>query len=192
MLASGCSLKTKRQWLGFFFDGVPGPGSETTTALRQTELAKAPVQATHLLSARRVAAPEPSLFMHVPYGDRQCGECHEGKFSQKLKGTPLQICFACHDDFLKEAKVRHAPAESGECMACHDPHQSTNQFLLGRAGPALCFERHEEKDVSKVEAHAKAGTNTCATCHAPHTADLRFLLRGPAANAPVAKVGGTR
>ena len=34
-----------------------------------------------------------------------------------LKGPVRNVCFECHDDFLSDAKYKHAPAEEGECLA---------------------------------------------------------------------------
>jgi predicted CXXCH cytochrome family protein len=105
-----------------------------------------------------------------------------------MKGPMNTVCFACHDDFLEKAKVKHSPAESGECMSCHEPHESPNKKLLLRVGAALCFDCHEQDDLAKVAAHKIPDRDNCISCHDPHASANAKLLKKPlvkaAANPP--------
>jgi predicted CXXCH cytochrome family protein len=105
-LLSGCSTENKHKWLTRFFDGVPPLGGATN--------APAPTLATQPATTNEVAATQPQpqtqqakIFLHQPYAKRQCTECHESQYSQKMKGKAGEACFACHENFLKTAKVKH-------------------------------------------------------------------------------------
>jgi predicted CXXCH cytochrome family protein len=108
-----------------------------------------------------------------------------------LKGKLVDLCFACHDDFLEKAKFRHAPAESGECTLCHNPHESKEKALLVKPGSPLCFECHEAADVAKVKAHGPIGDSACTACHDPHQGERRFFLK-PSADKPLDQQAGAR
>jgi predicted CXXCH cytochrome family protein len=92
------------------------------------------------------------------------------------KASPA-LCWDCHDDFLKDAPYKHAPAESGECAACHKAHASNFKGLMPKADPQVCFECHEEADVAKVAGHKNKPMTTCLNCHNPHAAKDKRLLR---------------
>ncbi len=175
VLMAGCTTKINRRWLSLFFDGVP-PLSGTTNATTLTSANAALTNGGALLSA----PVAPRLLVHLPYQNRECGECHQSKFSQRLKGTPREVCFGCHDDFLAQAKIRHAPAESGDCLACHHPHESTNQFLLVLAGKALCFDCHDDFLQQAKVKHKPVESGQCLECHDPHQSATKGLLKRPA------------
>jgi predicted CXXCH cytochrome family protein len=108
----GCTTEKKQRWLTFFFDGVPGPGDATNrTAVVYDENGR-PLDRTPAAPTSTAAAAKPKFVAHPPYEDHKCNECHESRFSVKMKGTQRQVCFACHEDFLEKAKVRHQPAEN--------------------------------------------------------------------------------
>jgi predicted CXXCH cytochrome family protein len=181
VVLAGCGV-TKRQWLTFFFDGVPS-GTNTVQTAR--------VGADENISTNVAVTSGPALasvkvLLHQPYGDHSCNECHESKFSQKLKSKPLELCFSCHDDFLEKAKVKHPPAADGECLACHSPHQSTEPGLLLQKVELVCAECHEDADLAKVKVHI--GTKeSCVKCHNPHASDEKFLLKAGATKVAEAK-----
>ncbi|HLP77114.1 MAG TPA: cytochrome c3 family protein, partial [Candidatus Paceibacterota bacterium] len=87
------------------------------------------------------------------------------------------LCSQCHKDFLAGAKFKHAPAESGDCWACHAAHSSTERFLLAKTGQPLCLECHERIDIAKAPGHRQMGDQSCTTCHDPHRGETRFLLK---------------
>ena len=141
----GCSTGTKQKWLSFFFDGVPPPGGATNRTRvvydedgRPMEVLPPPptVNSNHLIQVY--------YSIHPPFEKKECNDCHESKYSEKVKTPQTQLCFTCHANFLANAPTKHAPADWGECTMCHDPHQSTNRFLLLQTGKALCFECHDD------------------------------------------------
>ena len=95
----------------------------------------------------------------------------------RLRGAVRDICFLCHTNFLANATFIHAPVESGHCVMCHSPHQSTAKFPLKRKGQALCYECHDQAALTRLSAHAQIGATACQTCHNPHKGDKRFFLR---------------
>lgn len=179
---AGCSTQTKHRWLTFFFDGVPPIGAETNpppAAIAYDEEGR-PV-GVFLPSTNAAPAPAPPFTRHPPYEDRQCTECHESKFSVRLKDTQLKVCFACHDDFLAALKVKHQPAENGECTACHDSHGSPLPKMLTKAVPALCSECHDDVLAKGAVKHQPVENGECSACHAAHGAAQKGLLPKPAA-----------
>ena len=174
LLGAGCVTMTKHDWLCFFFDGVPGaPGTPSAQKpAPEVDSEGYPV----VLRPVQPPGRAPKIYQHAPYADNTCTDCHESKFSQRLKKKSKELCFTCHDDFLAKAKVKHAPAEAGECLSCHNPHQSEQKALLTRKGKALCLECHEDASTGKVK-HAPVADGECLACHAPHQSEQKFLLR---------------
>ena len=83
---------------------------------------------------------------------------------------------------IAKAKVKHQPAENGECLSCHSPHQSENKKLLSKAVGKLCFECHEDLQQQLAKAkfkHQPVDEGDCASCHAPHATENPKLLSKP-------------
>ena len=125
LLTGGCGTATKRQWLTTFFDGVPpeSAGTNTVVAPVATE-----TNTADAVFGARVAAPEvlvnTNASSHPPFAKQQCTECHEAGGGQGMRAKLPDLCFNCHKDFLTGVKVKHQPVEAGECMSCHQPHES--------------------------------------------------------------------
>ena len=51
-----------------------------------------------------------------------------------------KLCANCHDPagLAAGGKVEHAPFKKGDCIACHDPHDSNAKKLARAEGNALC------------------------------------------------------
>jgi predicted CXXCH cytochrome family protein len=181
-LLAGCATEKKQKWLSFFFDGVPAPGATTNApAIVYDENGK-PLDRAVAAQVASGPAPKPKFVAHPPYEDRKCNECHESRFSVKMKETQRQVCFACHDDFLEKAKVKHQPAENSECSECHDPHGSANPKMLVLTGQELCFKCHDEtqKQISTAKVkHQPVENGECASCHNPHASEIKKLLVKP-------------
>lgn len=171
MVAAGCATRTRHEWLVLFFDGVPPePGTETNAA---HSVAGSVAHGTSGTNAP--APPLPKIVIHAPYGDRECNGCHESAFSQKMKGPLKDVCLGCHADLLDKAKSTHSPVDAGECLQCHNPHQSPRKFLLTKKPTELCIECHD--DMSKVKTpHAPVAGGECLECHKPHVSDQPHLL----------------
>ncbi len=77
-----------------------------------------------------------ALVVHGPYEQGACDACH-ARADQKDPG-PAQVsketCLACHDEFGGKAPVRVGKGKShpikGECITCHNPHNSKKKLLL--------------------------------------------------------------
>jgi predicted CXXCH cytochrome family protein len=82
---------------------------------------------------------------------------------------------------MEKAKVKHQPAENGECLACHNPHASETKKLLLKAGDKLCFECHDDLQQALAKApfkHDPAANGECASCHAAHqSSEPKLLLK---------------
>ncbi|MEW6719744.1 MAG: cytochrome c3 family protein [Thermodesulfobacteriota bacterium] len=181
LLLAACGAHTKREWLTFFFDGVPPEKTESPAGAGQP-VASAPPKAAPAAFPAAKAAPE--KVVHPPYRDRRCDACHESKFSHKLRGKTGEICLLCHRNLFAEAKFRHAPAEDGSCLGCHNPHESAEKHLLTRKGQHVCRECHDEKDLASAPAHAASGTALCQACHDPHGGGNRLFIKTGAPRAP--------
>jgi predicted CXXCH cytochrome family protein len=93
------------------------------------------------------------------------------------------LCLDCHRKVEKKLKGKHLhePFKQGECIICHDPHQSNNKFLLAEKSVSLlCYNCHEdmrEKIRSSKHLHAPVGEGDCIACHNPHASNHdKFLL----------------
>src|SRR5262252_7578229 len=152
---AGCSTEGKYKWLSFFFDGVPVPGATNAPTIVYDENGR-PLDTSKFVPTN-VAAPIKAVFTpHPPYEEKKCTECHESRFTVKMKGPQDKVCFSCHQELGKTftpAKVKHQPAENGECSSCHDPHGSANPKMLVEKGEKLCAQCHE--DLPKQLATAK-------------------------------------
>ena len=169
LLIAGCATHARHEWLVLFFDGVPPePGAVTNAPAAQ---AGTVAVKTNLL----IAPPEPKVFVHGPYADRECTACHESKFSQRMRGKLKEVCLGCHSDLLDKAKSTHSPVEDGECLQCHNPHQAPRKFLLVKKPTELCVECHDDTAKAKYP-HAPVSEGECLECHKPHASDQPHLL----------------
>ncbi len=114
-----------------------------------------------------------------------CDTCHEaaesqhpqpGKKTFKLVAPMKELCASCHSDKTGMAHM-HGPAEAGDCVACHDPHQSDNPKLLVKNEDELCVDCHEDAEEFQKKPHVHAALgNGCTTCHDPHGSEHAKLL----------------
>lgn len=175
----GCSSETKHKWMSRFFDGVPPLGGATNVVTVAAEEV-APTNVTHVVIPEAGQTAQLTGSVHPPFADNSCAECHESKFSQKMKGPMNSVCFSCHDDFLAPAKIKHAPAQNGECTACHSPHDAPNKKLLIRTGRAMCLECHDDPVAQGKVKHQPVEAD-CLDCHSPHASNVKGILKKPLA-----------
>lgn len=122
--------------------------------------------------------------LHAP-ADESCENCHmpndnqhpqEGLKGFQLADEPATLCFYCHEEYTKTNK--HAPAESGECLMCHDPHSSNSAALLKEANSkALCMQCHDFEIPKTDIVHAPVKNGACHECHDPHQSDQSAFLK---------------
>src|SRR5437868_12147121 len=60
----GCSTEKRYKVLSFFFDGVPNPHAPAASAQGELD------------SQQPGAAVRPIAYIHKPYGENKCNECH--------------------------------------------------------------------------------------------------------------------
>src|SRR5579864_3173584 len=110
-----------------------------------------------------------------------CMSCHEIRVSKDvtrvklITATPAALCFTCHAD-KNSANIKgtvHNPAVR-DCMKCHDPHTSDNQFQLlkpmaGSEKENLCLSCHAIglHTSEKGSRHAALDMG-CDSCHLTH------------------------
>lgn len=169
-LSAGCSVARHHRVLSLFFDGVPDP---------QAAVASDTPDAQATIGRQLVRVGE-----HGPYAAKLCDSCHDSQATNALVVPAEQLCNRCHE--LGDAKTYvHGPLASGGCMVCHDPHRSTNRFLLVSASDVFCLQCHDRSTLSGlagvagaagVDGHAGDAAN-CTECHEAHMSDRRYLLR---------------
>ena len=120
---------------------------------------------------------------HRPHKDYTPEKHNSGSFTMAAKGK--ELCFICHENLQKSmtGKFIHGPVAMGDCIACHDPHQSDAKFSMKKpTTSALCFGCHQQtlvldqqtttltgfRDGSKnlhfVHVNKKKG-RSCKACH---------------------------
>lgn len=123
-------------------------------------------------------------FVHVPVSNYECSQCHKpsGQNHPKYKKEAFiltdkgkaGLCNECHErKNLK--KYVHAPVVSGDCLECHDVHQSDNKYQLVEPATALCYKCHKKAD--HPFPHLPVAEGKCVSCHDPHQSDMKFMLK---------------
>lgn len=119
-----------------------------------------------------------------PHGgdDLACADCHRVHDSHdpvmSVAAQP-EVCYTCHKrqraDSLK-ASVHPVRDEQMSCTGCHEPHASTNEFLLVRQTiNDTCFGCHAEKRGPFLWEHAPVAED-CSLCHESHGSNHPALL----------------
>jgi predicted CXXCH cytochrome family protein len=188
---AGCDRHTKHKVLNFFFTGVPSLEEEEKAALEKDK--------TPQLEEKD--APLPTLYSHPLTASRQCNLCHQTTANFNMFGGgstraasfrrgvvtpgPLvrprnELCIRCHKDksaaeTLAQGLWLHPTSAKGDCYACHDPHQSTNPYMLLETPRQICIPCHTDPKVMELAAHKQPGE--CLTCHNPHLGKNRLLLK---------------
>lgn len=166
---SSCATQRRYELLTFFFDGVPDPNAPPPEKSESSSKKQGPRAKT------AADVPLPLFFVHEPYAERSCDDCHESKFSQTLVKEPPALCFGCHGKMTKKMTFIHDPVKEGSCSDCHEPHKSRYEFLLTRSMPKLCGTCHDSLwDLDVVHEPVRKGE--CASCHNPHGGTDKFFL----------------
>ena len=130
-------------------------------------------------------------FVHLPVKNGECLSCHKpsGQKHPKVKKEAFLLrdkgkaglCHECHE--RKDTKKHvHPPVAAGDCIDCHDPHQSDNKSQLKSAGAALCFTCHEKNKFDRTFSHQPIAEGKCLSCHDPHQSDNKFMLKAAGVN----------
>lgn len=128
--------------------------------------------------------------VHLPVKNGECLSCHKpsGQKHPKFKKEAFLLtdkgkaglCSECHER-KDTKKYVHPPVASGDCIDCHDPHQSDNKFQLKGAGALLCFNCHEKTKLDRTYPHKPIAEGKCLDCHDPHQSDQKFMLKAEGA-----------
>lgn len=130
-------------------------------------------------------------FTHTPVRDGECLSCHKptaekhpkvkkGAFTLTDNGK-AGLCNECHER-KNVMKFVHGPVASGDCLECHDVHQSDFKAQLKAPGGQLCYMCHEKAQFDRKHAHAPIADGKCTDCHDPHQSNVKFMLKGEGKN----------
>ena len=191
---AGCDRYTKHEVLTFFFTGVPSPEEEKKAEAEKAKALKA-------AATEKKAISKPKLFSHPLWAAGRCDQCHRSSANFSVPGTkkrspavfqkgmvspgPLvvprpELCIRCHKDksvatAKKEGLWLHNTPAKGECQKCHDPHQSTQRYLLLETPRQICIPCHKDPKIMELAAHKEPGE--CLTCHNPHLGKDKKMLK---------------
>lgn len=193
---TGCEPQARHQVLTFFFTGVP-PLDESGSNVAITEQ---PTPPSAKILEKPVSTAPKALFSHPAWAASICNPCHEstssfstpgvmrtqttvfktgGGIPGKLTLPKNEICTQCHKDKTAKRAITdnlwlHNTTAKGDCLACHDPHQSNNEKTLRQAPSIICLPCHKEGKFLATSAHQKGGE--CLSCHNPHMGLDKNLL----------------
>lgn len=130
-------------------------------------------------------------FVHKPVLDGACLSCHKptgekhprvkkGAFTLTDNGM-VGLCNECHER-KNVMKYVHGPVASGDCLACHDVHQSDNKTQLKAPGAQLCYKCHTKAKFDRKYPHPPIAEGKCTGCHDPHQSNVKYLLKGDGMN----------
>jgi DmsE family decaheme c-type cytochrome len=125
--------------------------------------------------------------VHQPVAARKCNQCHEEATSAtplKTRKEGTELCRGCHNDMYNKTfdKNRlHWPLlDKKGCLACHNPHATSQKGLLKEPLLKLCGRCHadtiqrQEKSPTK---HEPVQSGTCTACHDPHSSNAPFIAK---------------
>lgn len=177
----GCDRMTRYKVLTFFFEGVPSPdgkypGAEPNiVTVRNVDRINAKNANAMATNADQWGQRLSSRHDFV----KECDKCHLGDLRsgrQELKKPVPNLCYSCHTDLHQAGDYLHGPLNVGECVFCHDPHQSTYIHLQKAPQPDLCYRCHQRQDIEVVPGHQELLEKVCTDCHDPHGGPtLQFL-----------------
>lgn len=142
---------------------------------------------TACVTSRCHASMGRAASVHPPVAGGMCESCHVSSVNPQAKTkhpgnreiTLVQqgadLCAMCHES-KGTKKFVHAPIRGGDCISCHDPHQSPNKGMLKTAMPDLCFQCHPEEIRKQAHMHPPVAAGDCSNCHDNHQSDLPARL----------------
>lgn len=115
--------------------------------------------------------------VHGPFGSGYCTACHRPHLSEEKKllvRSGRELCFVCHSqETFRESTIHKAIKNDKNCLDCHDPHTSENNFMLAEG---QCYSCHEDKIADYSFLHGPVSSNYCSGCHTSHDAGTPKLL----------------
>jgi predicted CXXCH cytochrome family protein len=128
-------------------------------------------------------------YVHKPVMDGECLSCHRpsGQKHPRIKKGAFGLtdngksglCNECHER-KDTMKFIHGPIKTGDCLACHDIHQSNNktQLKAPNAGGQICYMCHKKEQFDRKHPHPPIAEGKCTGCHDPHQSNVKYLLKG--------------
>ncbi len=199
MALSACDGNRRHQVLTFFFTGVPPLDADKKRVSKD----KQPIET---IQEMKKLISEQKLYSHPIYAAGQCEQCHRitirfavpgqaGPSAVFRKGGGMpgglvrpreKLCIKCHENKsagsgLTKGLRLHPTSAKGACLLCHDPHQSTNTYMLLQKPENICGPCHLEKNIpcglpADMNSPDTAFPNACLSCHNPHMGINRLLL----------------
>ena len=170
MLCFACSSSSSDGVLKFFFDGVPS--SDSTKSIKEVD----GVVDTGSTESPVVKSVTPLIFLHDPYKEKMCYDCHDRGYSNSTIMNPPELCYQCHEEFPNAFTNLHYPVDEGECDYCHNPHKSKYDNLLISPLNELCEECHDVDEIISGDLHEGIEKDECMDCHNPHGSNDEALL----------------
>lgn len=192
---SGCEPQFRHRMLTFFFTGVPPlDDREGGEELKDQPTSPAKHQPA-------VALSDEKLFSHPLWLAGVCNPCHQttstfripgirnksvlafktgGGMVGKLTLPENRLCTQCHTDKIPQRALAenlwlHNTTAKGDCLACHDPHQSGIPKTLRQPPALICTSPcHDKGKFTLTPVHQT--TDPCLSCHNPHMGINKNLL----------------
>ncbi|MGB3211391.1 MAG: cytochrome c3 family protein [Desulforhopalus sp.] len=191
----GCEPQYRNRALTFFFTGVP--------PLDEVEQKKEISDESSRVATGRSVEPffAQTLYSHPLWVAGACDPCHLTSSTYSIPGVPKKsvsvfktgggmvgeltlpknkLCTQCHTDktprrALADNLWLHNTTAKGDCLACHDPHQSKNEKTLRQPPAKICtVPCHEKGEYIVTPVHQTR--DPCLSCHNPHMGSNRNLL----------------
>jgi len=115
---------------------------------------------------------------------KECVTCHSpvtdtdpAPKKPVMNAAMPHLCTTCHTAMSDLKGWVHGPVATGQCVICHDPHQSSTQSLLKKPIPELCRQCHEPASLQQVRNHQDPAFAQCQVCHEAHAGPRRMLLK---------------
>jgi predicted CXXCH cytochrome family protein len=114
--------------------------------------------------------------------EHECDKCHNLRGAvpsyRRMRRSSTCMTDECHSD-MGTSEFVHGPVAGGTCVACHNPHGSTNKDHRSRTGARECYVCHENKkdDFAKSNPHKPVAQGKCIDCHDPHQSGAKFQLK---------------
>ncbi len=170
----------------FFFTVNLRPGMNTISvadAATNIEQSKISVYYQTEKNAKKTPENFQAYHLHKEVGEKhECSKCHNLRGAvpsyKRMKRSSTCTTSQCHQN-MGTAEFVHGPVAGGTCVACHNPHGSTNEFHRSRTGAQECYVCHENKkeDFSKPNAHKPLAQGGCIACHDAHQSETKFQLK---------------
>lgn len=179
VIGPSCSPQKHYKTLSFFFDGVPDPNAP--------KLPEGFAQSAG-------GAPKLLSIVHKPYAEGKCGDCHEGDTTrfESFRKLSSDVCRKCHENVLNQYPVMHGPVSAGECLLCHNPHESSVKGLLNDNSPAVCAQCHISEFLPLDPPEHQDPKQDCLQCHVAHGGEKHGLLSLQYLNRPATQPGTTQ